>query len=190
MTWPPTPGPTAPRGPSLARWRVGKVEPTSCRSPRRRGRDPYHRCQGRLPLLYSRSRLSYLCSHRNQPLPEALTPTPKVRVEPVRTAQHLFHFATETPPKTTNCRICQPFAGPHAKRARREPTQAQANTTDRTRTVLSAFPGMRAPLATSPSIAFGLPPEFLDWGKAGSWGRLSKNPSSTKVLFSHYCGLL
>ena len=63
--------------------------------------------------------------------------------------------------KTTNCRICQHFTGPHAEKARREATQGQAHTTGRTRAVLSAIPGMRVPQATSPSMAFSLPPAFL-----------------------------
>ena len=70
----------------------------------------------------------------------------------------LYPFATDTPAKTTNCRICQPFGGAYEQKAGREAIQGQAITTDRTRAVLSAISGMRIPRDPPSFIALGVPP--------------------------------
>ena len=72
--------------------------------------------------------------------------------------------------KTTNCRICQHFTGPHAEKARREATQGQAHTTGRTRAVLSAIPGMRVPKLLPLPWHLAYPLHFLPGKKAGQTG--------------------
>lgn len=43
---------------------------------------------------------------------------------------------------------------------------------------------MRLPWNHPPSYRLAYPPEFLDQGKAGSWGRLSKNRLSARKACS------
>ena len=55
-------------------------------------------------------------------------------------------MAADTPAKTTNCRICQPFGGAYQEKARREATGGRSTQPDRARAVLSDSSGIKIPL--------------------------------------------
>ena len=108
---------------------------------------------------------------RNQPVGAPLVGAhPRGAEHPRSFCSAHYPFTADTRAKTTNCRICQPFDGDYAKKARREPTRRQANTTDRTGDVLSAFPGMKVLWLIPLPWHLAYPLNFLTGGKAGQAG--------------------
>ena len=89
-------------------------------------------------------------------------PAPKEQTIPVRTAQHLTYLRQTHSQKRQIVAFASPsMAGAYEGKASREATQGKTHSTDRTKAAPGAFLGMRIPLATPPSMAFGLPPAFL-----------------------------